>query len=207
MNGSVAALRTVGVPSEVAVLAPFVQAGLFGPFEVQLRRVDGPTPSPELDLDHPGGPDVDDGVVLAIAMAALAPRFGHVCVDLARFEEQAAELFAEGATLETDLLPWPDPGSWRSILEDSGPGVGSPVGAVDRVRPLVLDGSRLYLQRLWHDEVTVAADLALGEPTPRASGLAHPAMTVQLQTALDDLFGPDDASTPRPPAGGCSHRR
>jgi exodeoxyribonuclease V alpha subunit len=106
--------------------------------------------------------------------------------ELLERDDEASSLF--------DELVWPDPNAWVSILEGSAlvSVSGSPS---DRVRPLVLDGSRLYLQRLWRDEVMVATDLAR---RAESEGLRTGASGDDraLQTALDDLFGPDDPQRP-----------
>ena len=73
MSPSATMARHPVVPDEVAVLVPFVEAGMFGSFEVHLAAT-------MVRLQ----PDVGDEVVLALAIAARAPRFGHVCVDLSR---------------------------------------------------------------------------------------------------------------------------
>lgn len=193
MSGPAVGRRTVGVPPEVAVLAPFVEAGLFGPFEVQLAaslvRLHRLEPAPDDSSDS----DVGDEVVLAIATAASAPRFGHVCVDLARFEEQIGTMFAEGMAMGTDALPWPRSTSWLSILGDSALVWVPGKAAHDRIRPLVLDGTRLYLQRYWHDEVAVAADLT--RRARRADGVWIPDRP-ELEAVLDELFGADDVGSP-----------
>ena len=119
------------VPDQVAMLAPFVEAGVFGSFEVQLA-----TAMVRLQ------PDVDDQVVLALAVAARAPRFGHVCADLSRLAEQIVE--ADESAPRVGRLPWPPsakwcgpssgrrwcmtPGPWPSA--PSVPWCGTPAGSI-----------------------------------------------------------------------------
>jgi exodeoxyribonuclease V alpha subunit len=72
---------------------------------------------------------------------------------------------------------------------------------LDRVRPLVWDGDRLYLQRYWHDERAVAADLTHRARTGSPAGGGTGAITgatgaAALEAALDDLFDP---AGPGPP--------
>ena len=67
------------------MLAPFVEAGVFGPFEVHLAATVAACE-----------PDVTDEVVLALAVAARAPRFGHVCMDLDEVARQVVPLEEDG---------------------------------------------------------------------------------------------------------------
>jgi exodeoxyribonuclease V alpha subunit len=102
------------------------------------------------------GSVTDDRVSLAAALAARAPRLGHVCVDLARVRATAdADTDVPG---DLDQLPWPDPDEWLAVLAES-PLVGDD-------RPLHLVGSTLYLDRLWTDEQQVASDLRERSATP-----------------------------------------
>jgi exodeoxyribonuclease V alpha subunit len=95
-------------------------------------------------------------VVLALALAVRAPRLGHVCVELGTVD---ALLVRDEASAARDALPWPALGGWLRHLAES-PLVGTAASAGAHPRPpLVLEGSRLYLARLWHDEVQVAARL------------------------------------------------
>lgn len=154
-----------------AALAPFVAAGCFGATEVHaavwLTRAGlgavGRTPSA---LDH-----------LAVAVALWAPLHGHVCADLDtigdRIENETradrdvvGTSTLEASTIGTSTLTWPDPSAWKKHLASS-PLVNhvqsTPKGGADRpvdpTRPLVLDGSRLYLTRQWIDEENVARAL------------------------------------------------
>jgi exodeoxyribonuclease V alpha subunit len=119
----------------------------------------------------------DDVVTLGAAFAARAPRLGHVCVDLAAIRATASSDTDLPADLDT--LPWPDPEQWLERL------AASPM--VGEARPLHLDGTNLYLDRLWADERAVAADLrgraATGAPGVDAATLA---------AGLSELFGDDD---------------
>jgi exodeoxyribonuclease V alpha subunit len=181
------AVPPVAVPPELSVLTPFVEAGVFGAYEVQfvatvLRLV----------------PGIDDHVALALAVAARAPRFGHVCWQLADLTAQLAGLDGE----EFDALPWPPVRAWADALARSPVVVGPDEATTEPVRPLVWDAGRLYLQRYWHYELAVAADLsrrasrpAVGSATggrPGAPGVS----TDAVDAALDALFGPDDPARP-----------
>ncbi|MFK5633659.1 MULTISPECIES: exodeoxyribonuclease V subunit alpha [unclassified Ornithinimicrobium] len=93
----------------------------------------------------------DETAVLAAAVATRAVRSGSVAVDL-------ADLATAGAAALPDL-PWPDPGTWTSVVADS---------ALVAQGALVVDHGLVYLQRYHHQEVQVVDDLraraALGAP-------------------------------------------
>jgi exodeoxyribonuclease V alpha subunit len=80
----------------------------------------------------------DERVLLATALATRAVRQGSVCLDLASAPAVAPE------------LPWPESGTWADAVTAS---------------PLVAEGvlhrefGLLYLDRYWHQEVQVCADL------------------------------------------------
>ncbi|MDQ3410472.1 MAG: exodeoxyribonuclease V subunit alpha [Actinomycetota bacterium] len=101
------------------------------------------------------GGESDDEVILAAALAARAPRLGHVCVDLTTIRETATV----DSELSQDLsaLAWPQPAAWVSRIAASGL-----VGAGDdeaSVRPLRVSEGLLYLDRYWREEQAVAADV------------------------------------------------
>lgn len=148
------------VPPSVAVLEPFVRAGVLGPAEVHLadtlvrlaRRDAGRAGSAA-----PGsGGQVDDLVILAAAIAARAPRSGHVCVELDDVDRMVVDRRGE---VGVELLQWPDPTRWAAALRDSPLVADAEHATLAPLRPLVWDRDRLYLQRLWFDEVQVADDL------------------------------------------------
>jgi exodeoxyribonuclease V alpha subunit len=92
---------------------------------------------------------VDDPVVLlAAALAARAPRHGHVGVDLTTvadtvLAELAAEFGDDDTAASLDHLAWPEPSQWaRSVV------ASVLVGASSREEtPLVYHGGLLYLHR------------------------------------------------------------
>ena len=108
------------VPAAASVLAPYVEAGIFGPFEVQLAAAMArlvPTASAE--------------ALLAVAVAARAPRFGHVCAELDRLP--AAMAGDEDRCGAADL-PWPAREDWAVALARS-PLVSTPGATHDRRPP------------------------------------------------------------------------
>jgi exodeoxyribonuclease V alpha subunit len=118
-----------------------------------------------------------DDVALAAAMVSHAVGEGHVCVDLA---QQAAQSILSNENFTG--IPAPVFDTWKRQLQDSGV-----VGAAGEIKPLILDGDRLYLGRYWHFEQELAS---------RLFGVArHPAPKVDtdlLQQGLARLFPPSD---------------
>ena len=126
--------------------------------------------------------ETDEDVLLAVALAVRAPRLAHVCVDLAGVRESATSELDEPVDLHD--LPWPDVEEWVRRLEAS-PLVAVGASAPPEPRPLRLEGTRLYLDRYWRQECSIADGL---------SARAAHAPTVDddvLATGLDQLFGSD----------------
>ncbi len=166
------------VPESVAILEPFVAAGVFGPSEVHLAATLVRLGERERQPVGSEPESVDPLVVLAAAVAARAPRSGHVCVELA----DVHRVVVDRVTGESEELVWPDAVSWGAALEESNL-VADPSNAeVAPLRPLVWDGSRLYLQRLWRAESLVADAL-----TERASAAGR-------STSSHDDAGSDGSS-------------
>jgi exodeoxyribonuclease V alpha subunit len=159
------------VPSTVAVLEPFVAAGVLQEAEVHLAAaVARLVPSAAAE------------VLLAVAMAARGPRLGHVCVVL---DQLAGSVVAEGS--DTDL-PWPEPTMWRRALDSAPEVVAAPGRAKGtRVAPLVWDGTHLYLQRYWSYESAVADSL---RRRARPCGLDPLLRAEAVAAVLDARFGP-----------------
>ncbi len=166
-------------------LTVFEQAGVFDPLEIELaRRLAGLAVEAEALRGREWTPNRVDR--LALAMAARAPRMGHVCLDLAstgtirpvRTEDD------EGTPLQD--LDWPDTGAWLAALRDSPL---CRIAGDERDTPLVLeaagdDGGRLYLDRYWRYERDVQdqvlARLALS-PTDVDLGLLKEGLTHLLR--------------------------
>lgn len=191
MSGGRAAARPLDatdLSASISVLAPFVEAGVFGSYEVNLVAT-------FLRLH----PTAGDELVLALALAGRAPRFGHVCAGL--------ELRALPSALGEDdegmarALPWPDARQWAHDLIASELVAEPDVGNEAPLRPLVWDLGLLYLQRYWRDEVAVANDLTARcaisgrPPTDGAGGAAAAPSGAGLrgtEVVLDLLFPPAD---------------
>jgi len=126
------------------LLAEFNRAGVLVAADVHVART----------LAELAGVDQEE-VLLAVALAVRAPRLGHVFVDLAG---------AEGAVMvegHDRPLPWPGAATWAAQLAGCEELVATTHG---QRRPLRLDGTRLYLDRYWQEENTLADSLkALAE--------------------------------------------
>ncbi|HET9076658.1 MAG TPA: exodeoxyribonuclease V subunit alpha [Acidimicrobiales bacterium] len=149
-------------------LRVFNSAGVLAPADVHLAR----------RLCRLAGED-DELVALAAALAGRAPRVGHVSVDLATVRSSAVVAGDDEAAV--DSLPWPDPAGWvprvaGSALVDAGPepagGAAGAAGGEPVSRPLRLEGTHLYLDRYWRDEMDVAADLLRRAEPARRPGPA-----------------------------------
>jgi len=112
-------------------------------------------------------PEEPDTVLLAGALAMRAPQWGHICF----VPEVIAQTVVvdDGAAVGIDELPWPLPVDWTAAIAESAlvddrsdlatrDKLASPDAqdAVPELRPLVWDGTRLYLQRYWAYEENVA---------------------------------------------------
>ena len=127
---------------------------------------------------------------LAVALAVRAPRLGHVFVDLETVRDTAAVESDE--VVDLSALPWPrvDGVGLRPSAALSG---WSRSARTTGRRPLRLLGSRLYLDRYWHEERQVAADL-LSDAQPPVVDQAV------LRAGIERLFaGRDDARQRSPP--------
>ena len=154
--------------ASVGRLQLFNAAGILTPSDFHVARC----------LSDLGG-ITDEDIQLATALAARAPRLGHVCVDLRTIRHTASSDI--DSDVEVDALPWPEPEEWLRALSVSG--------LVGEDRPLHLEGTSLYLNRLWLDEVAVAGDLL------RRAAAAAPSVDVALLgQGLASLFreDPDD---------------
>lgn len=157
------------VPDAVAVLRPFVEAGVFGPTEVQVAAA--------VARLEPG---IHPDVLVALAVATRAPALGHVGIELA----QAAHRVLDRHQEDGADLPWPAPRPWATTLARSSVVATADTADDHPLRPLVWDGTRVYLQRYFRHEVVVAEELRrrAEAPTPHP----HPGAAA----ILDRLFPP-----------------
>ena len=130
---------------EVRALA---EAGLFGPLEVRFAQT----------MARLGNED-DPLVLLAAALACLAPSRGHICVDL---KDAARLVRREQDATDPDVpnareVHWPDPDAWRAALVACARRPDALVRMAGAgASPLVLEGHRLYLDRYWDYEQRLA---------------------------------------------------
>lgn len=119
-------------------------------------------------------------VVLAVALAVRAPRHGHVCVDLGTVAASAVAetvVIGEGG-VPVDELPWPtDALDWARALSDSSLVRSTPA-------PLVLDGTRLYLDRYRAYETAVVDQLTRRARRRRDPMPADPVVDSLLESLL-----------------------
>ena len=86
-------------------------------------------------------------VMLAAALLSKDAGEGHVCLPLSRLvvDEKMPPVLQSCFALLGERV------DWQKILRES-----SAVGPGDNQAPLILTGERLYLNRLWRNELTVA---------------------------------------------------
>ena len=140
-----------------------------------------------------------DAVRLAVALAVRGPRLGHVFVDLATIRDTASVESDEPVDLSA--LPWPDVGDWLRALGDSALVALGEDQSAD-AKPLRLLGSRLYLDRYWREERSVADDLnelaasgrleviAGGPGTGKTTRVARIVASLIEQAAADGVRAP-----------------
>jgi exodeoxyribonuclease V alpha subunit len=143
------------------LLREFNAAGVLAPADVHVAR----------RLAALAG-ETDETVMLAAALAVRGPRLGHVLVDLATIRDTATVDTDE--PVELTALPWPDVDGWLAAVR------ASPLAG-----PLRLEGSALYLDRYWREEVQVAADLRSLRDGPPAA-VDEPLLADGLARRLTD---------------------
>ncbi len=128
----------------------------------------------------------DDRVGLAAALVAQASRAGSVCIDLTTV---ADTLVTDEQLVESESLPWPDPQSWLTACRDSVMVTTDPTHG--QVRPLVMEDSRLWLDRGWQLERRVADDVA-----QRLSAELFEVDVAHAREVIDGLWPPVDDQVP-----------
>jgi exodeoxyribonuclease V alpha subunit len=129
-------------------------------------------------------------VILAAALAARAPTWGHVCLDLDRpVLSSSGESLTEDVSFSWPTSSWPGGAAWAEALAASDM-VGG--GADGESLPFVLRDGRLYLARYWRYQARIEAELV--------HRLAAPPDVVdskRLKAGLERLF-PGRAGLPSP---------
>ena len=116
----------------------------------------------------------DPAMVTLAALAAAAPRGGHVCVDLATVDGPVVvdRRPAAGAGEPGEPRPLPPLGDVDELLARAvRAGLARRGAASQRDTPLVVDGSRVYLDRYWSYEDALHAHLVArsAQEDPRAA--------------------------------------
>lgn len=157
----------IGPPLTVpAGLEPFAGRGLLAACDVQVAR----------RLGRLAGDETPEAL-LAVALVARAARLGHTLTDLRRVRDLTVVDADE--PVDVAALPWPAPGPWGAAL------AASPLCGDGR--PLRVDGSRVWFDRLWGEEDQVAGDL---RDLARARGDVDVA---RLHDGVARLFGDERA--------------
>ncbi|MGZ4620345.1 MAG: AAA family ATPase, partial [Frankiaceae bacterium] len=186
------------------LLRPFNDAGVLGVADVQVAVGLGRLV-----------PEPDEQVLLAAALAVRALRLGSVCVDLAQVRHTVTVDLAEPTDVQA--LPWPEVTGWLQACAASAAVAFAPDAAIPdpaipdpaipdaaipdaiaaradppetrTARPLRLAGTRLYLDRYFREEESVAINVLERSCRP------GPAVDVgALRSGLARLFpgsGPD----------------
>ncbi|MBJ7330469.1 MAG: exodeoxyribonuclease V subunit alpha [Solirubrobacteraceae bacterium] len=128
------------------LLATFNAADVLGSSDVHAAR----------RLGALAGASVSDEVLLAIALAVRAPRFGHVFADLSSVV--ATVTVEPESGVDVAALPWPEAEPWIAAVA-ACPLVAVGEDTDNGAFPLRLAGSALYLDRYWRQERALASDL------------------------------------------------
>lgn len=151
----------------LTLLTKAADAGLFRPLDIQLARL----------LAGDSGPSM----ALLVAKLSAESGDGHVCLPLASLNK---ETLFPGRHSEMAEALWqaagcPTVADFLQVLSCS-----SAVGDGTQATPLVLDGERLYLHRMWQDEGKIA-DFLL-----KSTSKGEVDEVQRLRRILDDLFPP-----------------
>jgi len=174
-------------------LAPFVAAEVLSHSDLHIV---------DLLAMRVGVTDVD--VLLGLALAVRAPRFGHVGVDLTTVHDSVWREMSHGDAASRDRisnLPWPpDTRQWRDRVFECEKLVG--VHSKEPHTPFVVEASlvmpRRYSGYLSGLSEALCRRLDGGQPPVGGRHRVEPATPVDcelLRVGLDQLFGTGDAST------------
>ena len=180
-------MSAVCVSEAVSFLTPYVNAGVLGPAEVHLADW----------VARASGVD-DELVLLGAAVASWAALHGHTCADLSLLASAVERERPVRQYVDDAVAIWPATAVWLEALRAGSPVVrvvdGADTEPVLDNSPLVLCGTRLYLQRHWVDECTVAASLI--RRVSRDSERPAASLSDRASRLLDRLLPPteDDGS-------------
>ncbi len=170
------------------ILSAFLSAGLIGPFELQLAAA-------ALRAE----PTASDDALLALGLVARATRLGHVCIELDQVRRQVAASQVEDGT--QDDLHMPLTAAWAGELERSSLVAAPEDALLAPLRPMVWDLGRLYLQRYWAFEKSVAEVLTARRvgPIEGDDSRGDASGDIDVENALASVFAPDPEASERQP--------
>ncbi len=113
------------------------ETGLFASIDLHLASF----------ISHLEGKD-DPVLALSVGILSRHAGQGNICLDLGRIDESLVR------ALNGKGIAVPDRATWQKVLADS-----SVVGSPGADRPLILEGSRLYMKRYFEYENGLASDL------------------------------------------------
>lgn len=166
------------LPDGTDVLEPFVGAGVLDLTAVHVAAA-----------ISRAAPNASEGVLLAAALCVRALQFGHVCIDIASV---SSTIVTDDSTVsDLTALSWPETANWAAELAGSSavtsvdpldaPATAAVHGGV--IRPLVFDGTRVYLERYWRYERQI------GDALLRDSGASRARPTVPRSGTPPDTDG------------------
>ncbi|MBK6858523.1 MAG: exodeoxyribonuclease V subunit alpha [Microthrixaceae bacterium] len=203
------------IPSEVAWIEPFVTAGVLGLTEIHLAAtlalIDPASPTEVIlgaalaaRAPQHGSVCVEINSIRHTVISAATEPNDLVSVDADT--TMALDTFGGGrddddpdylepidtaAAISIDDLEWPSPARWLAELSRSRLVRVASENPGGDLRPLVLDGGRLYLARHWYLERHVAADLAARATTVTFDAdatSAAPNIAPVVEAHIADLF-------------------
>lgn len=166
-------MNDVAVSLGPGLLKDLNQAGLLGLGDVHVAQ----------KVSHLFG-ETDQRVQLALAVAVRALREGSTCVEFDQIDQFRVAADPESTSAVADH-PWPDLEPWLAAVASSAMVHTDTTAAGDR--PLRLVGRRLYLERYWQEETTVAEHL-----TARRHSSADAPELPQVVAAAAELLTGDD---------------
>ncbi len=172
-------------------LQPFINAGIISASQAASTDV-----LLELAQSEKPKAEISDEVVLGLALALRAPSEGSVCVDLNTIANRAVSNLVD----ESVISQWPtDAKQWAKALSDCTLLVCTPdqVSKTPR-RPLVLNGSNLYLARSWDEETKVSQMLRMRAESGRLEILLGGPGTGKTTKAAEKLVAAFEGSTTPP---------
>jgi len=151
-------------------LAPFREAGVLDSVDVQvithLARLSS---------------ELDPHVLLGLAFAIRAPRYGHICVEVNELGSDLTPTEEPG----TSVLAWPtDPNAWLEAISQSA--LVRDESQDDIVTPFVLSGSLLYMDRYFQYQQRLSENISSRAKSP----MLEPVDQGLMAQGIDLLFRP-----------------